>query len=492
MSLTKATYSMINGAVGNVLDYGADPTGTTNSLPAFVAALAANSCVEVPSGTYNLDTMLSMGEEKTLFIRNGATLRRISSAPTNDPIIWFNASNSSVIGEGSDSRIVMEKTAYTFGVVRFGAVDMSTAQSTSSNYNLLLDLKVSGATPQGSSNVTDKVVTMYGPELAGYTCYFNKVLNCILENGSAALEIVGNANAGQFSNLHFYRTGYDNVSGAVNLRGCIENQFVNCFHHSSPGGTSLIVGDYGGQSALFNTVLNFVCEQGGSAYSLRHIDGSYGTYQIVSNVSLGADIVSAGAYNTFMINGNIDSYALSSQTNITAIDLITTNGKLQIGSTTSDPAKIFGFQPSTTLTDAVLNLRHAGAVSTNSAQQAKFLNSSGAIVGTITSNGTTTAFNTSSDVRLKTDKGVCQSTDVISKTVIHDFEWLNGTADRGVFAQEAVLVKPSAVVKGSDETDSEGNLMNPWGVDYSKYVPDLIVELQALRKEFEEYKTSHP
>jgi hypothetical protein len=491
MSLTKVTYSMINGAVGNVLDYGADSTGVVNSISAFQAALAAHSCVEVPQGSYRLDTMLSMGNEKTLIIRNGAELKRLAGAPTNDPIIWFNGSDSSVIGEGSDSRIIMEKTAYTYGVVRFGAVDMSTAQTTNSNYNLLSCLKVSGATPQGSSEVTDKVVTMYGPELNGYTCYFNKVIDCILENGSSALEIIGNSNAGQFSNLHFYRAGYNDVSGAVNLRGCIENQFVNCFHHSSSGGASIIVDSYGGQPALFNTVLNFVCEQGGSSYSLRHISGSYGMYQIVSNTALGPQIT-PGTYNTFIINGDVVGYALTSQNTIVAGGRISTNDQLQIGSTTIDPAKIFGFQASTTLTDAVLNLRHAGAVSTNSAQQAKFLNSSGATVGSITSDGTTTAFNMSSDARLKTDKGVCQSTDVISKTVIRDFEWLNGTADRGVFAQEAVLVKPSAVVKGSDETDNDGNLMNPWGVDYSKYIPDIIVELQALRKEFEAYKTSHP
>jgi hypothetical protein len=491
MSLTKATYSMINGAVGNVLDYGADSTGVNDSTAAFISALAANSVVEAPSGIYRLDTMVSMNTNKTLIIRNGAHLKRYVGAASNDPIIWFNGRDSSVIGEGSDSRIIMERTSYTYGIVRYGAPDMSTAQTTDSSYNLLLNLKVSGATPQGSSISTDKVVTMYAPGLGGYVCFFNKVIDCILENGSAAIELVGDANGGQFSNLHFYRAGYNDVSGAVNLRGCLENQFVNCFHHSSPGGASMIVDAYGGQSALFNTVLNFVCEQGGSSYSLRHINGSYGMYQIVSNTALGPQIT-PGTYNTFIINGDVVGYALTSQNAIVAGGRISTTDQLQIGSTTGDLAKGFFYQSSATLTNAVLNLQHVGATSTNSAQQIKFLNSIGTIVGTVTSDGTTTAFNTSSDARLKTDKGVCQSTDVISKTVIHDFEWLNGTVDRGVFAQEAVLVKPSAVVKGSDETDIDGNLMNPWGVDYSKYVPDLIVELQALRKEFEEYKTTHP
>ena len=41
-------------APGNVLAYGADPTGVTNSLTAFHNALAANTAVYVPTGTYDL------------------------------------------------------------------------------------------------------------------------------------------------------------------------------------------------------------------------------------------------------------------------------------------------------------------------------------------------------------------------------------------------------------------------------------------------------
>ena len=41
MSLTKVSYSMIEGAPVNVLDFGADPTGVVDSLPAFQAAQAS-------------------------------------------------------------------------------------------------------------------------------------------------------------------------------------------------------------------------------------------------------------------------------------------------------------------------------------------------------------------------------------------------------------------------------------------------------------------
>jgi hypothetical protein len=56
MALTKASYSMVNGAPVNVLDYGADPTGVANSSAAFIAAstAAGTQSAFVPKGTYAL------------------------------------------------------------------------------------------------------------------------------------------------------------------------------------------------------------------------------------------------------------------------------------------------------------------------------------------------------------------------------------------------------------------------------------------------------
>ena len=67
MSLTKASYSMITGAPANVLDYGADLTGTTDSAPAFTAALAASSLVYIPNGTYRLNSTITLSSEKVIY-----------------------------------------------------------------------------------------------------------------------------------------------------------------------------------------------------------------------------------------------------------------------------------------------------------------------------------------------------------------------------------------------------------------------------------------
>jgi polygalacturonase len=54
MALTKATYSMINGAPVNVLDYGAVGDNSTNDAAAIQAAVnalpASGGALEFPSG----------------------------------------------------------------------------------------------------------------------------------------------------------------------------------------------------------------------------------------------------------------------------------------------------------------------------------------------------------------------------------------------------------------------------------------------------------
>jgi Chaperone of endosialidase len=100
-------------------------------------------------------------------------------------------------------------------------------------------------------------------------------------------------------------------------------------------------------------------------------------------------------------------------------------------------------------------------------------------VGTITVNGTTTAYNTTSDVRLKNDRGRATNLEALRAVVVHDFQWkADDRWDRGVFAQEAASEFPRAVSEGTDETTESGALARPWMTDYSKFVPDLIVGWQ--------------
>lgn len=77
MSLTKVSYSMIDGEVANVLDYGADPTGVNSSSAAFQAAIDTNKSVWVPIGTYLITTPLVVTDAF-----RGNTIQGESSAKT--------------------------------------------------------------------------------------------------------------------------------------------------------------------------------------------------------------------------------------------------------------------------------------------------------------------------------------------------------------------------------------------------------------------------
>ena len=60
MSLTKVSYSLIDGAPTNVLDFGADRTGVTDSTASFLAASNAainGGIIVIPSGTYLINNL---------------------------------------------------------------------------------------------------------------------------------------------------------------------------------------------------------------------------------------------------------------------------------------------------------------------------------------------------------------------------------------------------------------------------------------------------
>lgn len=63
MALTKATYSMVDGAPANVLDFGADPTGVADSTSAIQAAIDSGAAtVFIPKGEYLCSTISISGK----------------------------------------------------------------------------------------------------------------------------------------------------------------------------------------------------------------------------------------------------------------------------------------------------------------------------------------------------------------------------------------------------------------------------------------------
>ena len=62
MSLTKVSYSMIEGAIANIIDYGADPTGVADSTAAIQAAINASKSVYIPPGTFKVTAPIILSQ----------------------------------------------------------------------------------------------------------------------------------------------------------------------------------------------------------------------------------------------------------------------------------------------------------------------------------------------------------------------------------------------------------------------------------------------
>jgi Chaperone of endosialidase/Head domain of trimeric autotransporter adhesin len=113
--------------------------------------------------------------------------------------------------------------------------------------------------------------------------------------------------------------------------------------------------------------------------------------------------------------------------------------------------------------------------------------------GSITAaNGTSVSYNTTSDRRLKTDKGLyINGLSTIKNIKIHNYTWKEtNTADIGVFAQELYAAYPNAVTKGDYEGETDpAKIKSRWQVDYSKLVPVLVAATQELEHENAELKS---
>ncbi len=188
----------------------------------------------------------------------------------------------------------------------------------------------------------------------------------------------------------------------------------------------------------------------------------------------------------FLVTTSVAADAVIAQTQAMTLD---NSGNLLVGITAVSTTPTTGFIaiPSFDSTGASgVAIGHANGAASGTHYAAFAYN--GAQIGSITQSGTTgVAYNTTSDRRLKTNLGIA-TISRIGDIVIHDFTWKSdGTKARGVFAQEAAQVIPEAVHVGDDGEE----VTDPWQVDYSKFVPDLIVEVQALRARVAQLETLH-
>lgn len=103
MGLTKSTFFMTSGAFANVVDYGADPTGTDDSTAAFEAAIATGNRVYIPNGTYSVDAIALQSNTW------------IEGESTDGVILVANADNSSIFEVDNKGHIRLSNMTWKAG-----------------------------------------------------------------------------------------------------------------------------------------------------------------------------------------------------------------------------------------------------------------------------------------------------------------------------------------------------------------------------------------
>jgi hypothetical protein len=111
-------------------------------------------------------------------------------------------------------------------------------------------------------------------------------------------------------------------------------------------------------------------------------------------------------------------------------------------------------------------------------------NASGTTIGSISQTAFATAFNTSSDYRLKDQiADLTGSGEFIDALQPRSFVWRDGPADAGFIAHEVAEVSPASVTGAKDAVDAAGNpIYQAMQAGSPEIIAMMVAELQALRR----------
>ena len=228
-------------------------------------------------------------------------------------------------------------------------------------------------------------------------------------------------------------TNNDQVSYTLNVMEGTNNRRASFFLDDNDG-------TYGIKSTASTGVAPFVIKQGGTE-ALR-VDSS--GYVFIGQTSRTASVTNGGVYIA---------------------------GDINVGST-NYYAQVYVQHNSAVNHGIVIDEKATGG----SGIAMGFL-SGGTVVGTITVNSSATAYNTSSDARLKNVLGEAKGLEIINKLNPVNFEWKESKEIQdGLIAQEVMEVVPNAV-SGSEE--------EMYQMDYSKLVTPLIKAIQEQQAQID-------
>ena len=183
----------------------------------------------------------------------------------------------------------------------------------------------------------------------------------------------------------------------------------------------------------------------------------------------------AYAQNTNAHIGTSSNHDFALDTNNTERMRLNTDGDILFGVTSLSTTGAY-FESSSNAR-MVLSL---GSSTTSNSVVAAYKNPNGT-VGTVSTNGSATAYNTSSDARLKDVTGFARGLDVINNLNPVAYNWkADGKADEGLIAQEVEELVPNAISQTED---------GYYQMDYSKLVTHLVKGMQEQQEQIESLKS---
>jgi hypothetical protein len=273
------------------------------------------------------------------------------------------------------------------------------------------------------------------------------------------------------------------TSSGASFSGVYTGDISNIVTNASNGASDLTFGTFNGSSSgerMRITSGGFVGIGTSSPSTRLHVfkgvsDGSIANFEGASGEQFVLGINSTENYIYTTANGKGLTFYVDDAERMR----ITSDGALLVGASSAPSSTQSGV--------AIQNPRLLGPTIFSSGNVSdnrtfiQFVNSNG-VVGSISTSGTLTSYNVTSDYRLKQDYKDYSGLDLVNKIKTYDYEWkADKTRGYGVIAHELQSVINYAVTGVKDGKEMQG-------VDYSKIVPVLIKAIQEQQTQIEQLK----
>jgi hypothetical protein len=362
------------------------------------------------------------------------------------------------------------------------------------------------ATFQGSASTNFVAIgtTSFGASINGYTSGFGAAADLVLQpnGGNLGLGVTPSAWAAPFANGNLELSGgYLVGSASNNVLRLSSNNFYNGSNYiyktssqaagyvQSSGSHQFFTAPSGtaGNAISFSQVMTldasgFLGVGETSPTSRIHANGTIQARTGATGVQIYGD-GGSGYVNSVGAN------PLIFQVNSTERARIDSSGNLLIGTTSASTTAAGSYFEPSSIGYGRLNMVKAATGTT----YALAFYYAGTQIGNIANSTTATAYNTSSDYRLKNT--IAPMTGALAKVALLKpctYKWnADGSDGEGFIAHELAEVVPQCVTGEKDAVDAEGKPQYQ-GIDTSFLVATLTAALQELNAKFDAYVATHP